>query len=69
MASSLSLVDILVSCGYMLGRCLDVWQKMLDNKYEVALYDMYRLKPNPITEKTFKQYDKLVSVEEQTLSG
>jgi len=59
----------LISCGYMLGRCLDVWQKMLDNKYEVALYDMYRLKPNPITEKTFKQYDKLVSVEEQTLSG
>ena len=30
----------LVSYGYMLGRCLDVWQKLQATKYEVSLYNM-----------------------------
>ena len=59
----------LVSYGYMLGRCLDVWQKLQATKYEVSLYNMCILKPNPIDKDVFKEYTYIVSVEEQTLSG
>tara|TARA_B100000287_G_scaffold421182_1_gene461528 strand:- start:121 stop:1071 length:951 start_codon:yes stop_codon:yes gene_type:complete len=59
----------LVSYGYMLGRSLDVCKKIQDNGYEVSLYDMYKIKPNPINENSFKGYTHIVSVEEQTLSG
>ena len=59
----------LVSCGYLLGRCLDVWEKLQNQNYEVSLYNLYRTKPNPIKGHTFDGYTHIVSVEEQTLSG
>tara|TARA_R110002020_G_scaffold127977_2_gene286939 strand:- start:3355 stop:4038 length:684 start_codon:yes stop_codon:yes gene_type:complete len=60
----------IVSYGYMLGRCLDVWHKIIeDSNHEVTLMNMSLLKPSPITTKTFENYNKIVSVEEQTASG
>ena len=59
----------LVSSGYILGRCLDVWEKLQSTNYEVSLYNLYRAKPNPINQNTFDDYTHIVSVEEQTLSG
>ena len=61
----------IISYGYMLGRCLDVQKKFLDNNMEVSLYNMSKIKPNPLVKlkEKFKSYDKIISVEEQTLSG
>ncbi len=59
----------LVSFGYILGRCLDVWNNLQSENYEVSLYNLYRPKPNPINNNTFNEYTHIVSVEEQTLSG
>ena len=61
----------IISYGYMLGRCLDVQDKFLKNNMEVSLYNMSKIKPNPIVKikEVFKQYDKVITVEEQTLSG
>ena len=59
----------LVYYGYMLGRSLDVWEKLQVNDYEVSLYNLHELKPNPITKNTFSGYTHIVSIEEQTLSG
>ena len=59
----------LVSYGYMLGRCDDVWQKMMSDNIESCLFDMYRIKPNPIQKGIFDGFSHIVSVEEQTLSG
>ena len=61
----------IISYGYMLGRCLDVQKKFLDNNMEVSLYNMSKIKPNPIVKlkEKFKSYDKVISIEEQTLSG
>ena len=59
----------LVSFGYILGRCLDVWDNLQSENYEVSLYNLYRPKPNPINNNTFNEYTHIVSVEEQTLSG
>ena len=44
---------------------------ILDNNMEVSLYNMSKIKPNPIVKmkEVFKQYDKVITVEEQTLSG
>ena len=59
----------LVSYGYMLGRCADVWDKLHLDGVECCLFDMYRIKPNPIHSSTFNEFTHIVSVEEQTLSG
>ena len=61
----------IISYGYMLGRCLDVQKKFLNNNMEVSLYNMSKIKPNPLVklQEKFKSYDKIISVEEQTLSG
>ena len=58
-----------VSYGYILGRTIDAVYKLQDDGYLITLYDMYKLKPNPITDSTFEEFDKIISVEEQTLSG
>ncbi len=60
---------VLVSYGYMLGRCFDVCKKLIENNYDCSLFNIYTLKPNPIYENTFNEYDKIITVEEQTLSG
>ncbi len=61
----------IISYGYMLGRCYDVQKKFLNNNMEVSLYNMSKIKPNPIVKlkEKFKSYDKVISIEEQTLSG
>jgi transketolase C-terminal domain/subunit len=64
-----SVKTAIVSYGYMLGRCVDVWEKLQSTGYECSLYNMHKIKPNPIKYNTFDGYDKVVSIEEQTLSG
>ena len=61
----------IISYGYMLGRCLDVQDKFLNNNMEVSLYNMSKIKPNPLVKirEGFSDYNKIVTVEEQTLSG
>ena len=62
---------VIISYGYMLGRCLDVQDKFLNNNMEVSLYNMSKIKPNPLVKirEDFSDYNKIVTVEEQTLSG
>ena len=44
----------------MLGRCDDVWKKMMENNIEGCLFDMYQLKPNPITESMFDKFHSYI---------
>ena len=54
----------------MLEKADKLYQKMLDNDYNVALTDVWKL---PINHKNFesisKNYDVLVTIEEQSLNG
>ena len=59
----------IVSYGYMLGRALDVFNKLISDGHKVTLIDMFKMKPNPITFDTFINFNKIVTIEEQTLSG
>jgi transketolase C-terminal domain/subunit len=59
----------LVSCGYMLGRSADVWERLQSDDVETCLFDMYQIKPNPINNNTFNDFTHIISIEEQTLSG
>ena len=57
--------------GYMLGRGYKVWQQLIENGYEVSLYDVWKLKPlnSDLLQQNLKRYDYLVTVEEQSLDG
>lgn len=61
----------LLSSGYLLGRTLKVWEKLVADGYEVSVVDWWKTKPvDPaVFQKTVKEYDLLVTIEEQTLSG
>ena len=60
-----------LSSGYMLGRCSELVTRLGDDGYEASLVDMWKIKPVDanLLEKHVKDYDTLVTVEEQTLSG
>ena len=57
--------------GYMLGRGYKVWQQLLENGYEVSLYDVWKLKPlnSKLLQQNLERYDHLVTIEEQSLDG
>jgi transketolase len=61
----------MLASGYMLGRVCDVWRELISRGYQISVVDLWRVKP--INQDTFKstieEYDILVTVEEQTLSG
>jgi transketolase C-terminal domain/subunit len=60
-----------LSSGYMLGRALEVQKSMASNGYEMSVIDMWRVKPIDLNlfERAVSEYDVLVTIEEQTLSG
>jgi transketolase len=57
--------------GYMLGRGYKVWQQLIENGYEVSLYDVWKLKPlnSDLLQQNLKRYSHLVTIEEQSLDG
>ena len=61
----------IISCGYMLGRCAAVMEKLVADGYNSTLIDLWRAKPiihkNLI--KCIDNYDVVVVVEEQALCG
>lgn len=61
----------ILSSGYLLGRALKVSEKMAASGMDVSVVDMWKVKPvDPMLfVKTVQDYDFLVTLEEQTLSG
>ena len=59
----------IMSSGYMLGRALKVAEKI--KEYPVAVVDLFRTKPidGTVFEEIVEEYDYIVTLEEQTLSG
>ena len=61
----------ILSSGYMLGRAHDVYRKLLQDKYEATVADVWKVKPLDLQHfnRAVAPYDILVTLEEQTLSG
>ena len=61
----------ILSSGYMLGRALDVSERLISSGYEASVVDLWKIKPinTSLFEKIAAPYDLLVTLEEQTLSG
>ena len=61
----------ILSSGYMLGRVCEAQKALSLGGYEVSVVDMWRVKPinTKLFHNTVKEYDVIVTVEEQTLSG
>tara|TARA_R110000824_G_scaffold307398_6_gene494905 strand:+ start:112 stop:1089 length:978 start_codon:yes stop_codon:yes gene_type:complete len=61
----------ILSSGYMLGRVYKVWEKLAADGYEISILDLWRIKPinKSIFSTIIQEYDILITVEEQTLSG
>tara|TARA_Y100000296_G_C5164180_1_gene253610 strand:+ start:182 stop:1147 length:966 start_codon:yes stop_codon:yes gene_type:complete len=61
----------LLSCGYMLGRTINSQEQLLASGTETSVYDIWQAKNIDIKlfYKTFNIYEKLITVEEQSLSG
>lgn len=64
----------IVSSGYMLGRAIDVSNKLLDlntGRVENCVIDLWRVKPlnNNVLKSVFKDFTHVVTIEEQTLDG
>ena len=61
----------ILSSGYMMDRVYKVWEKLLSKRYQVSVVDLWRIKPinQFLFRNTIKEYDAIITVEEQTLSG
>lgn len=61
----------ILSSGYLLGRGLQVWEKLTASGHEASVVDLWKIKPvNPMSFlNTVQEYDFLVTLEEQTLPG
>lgn len=61
----------ILSSGYLLGRALKVSDQLSASGYSVSVVDLWKIKPvYPVLfAKTVQEYDFLVTLEEQTLSG
>jgi len=61
----------IMSSGYMLGRVCEAWGYLVSAGHRASVYDVWKIKP--INEKMLKEivreYDYVVTVEEQTVSG
>jgi transketolase len=59
----------IISSGYMLGRALKAAAIIKD--YDIAVADLFRVKPidNAVFKELVKNYDHIITLEEQTLSG
>tara|TARA_R110002020_G_scaffold471893_1_gene699393 strand:+ start:3547 stop:4524 length:978 start_codon:yes stop_codon:yes gene_type:complete len=61
----------IMSSGYMLGRTCEAWEKLISSGYQASVYDVWRIKPinEKMLKEMVKEYDYIVTVEEQTISG
>ena len=61
----------IMSSGYMLGRVCDAWEKLIAAGYQVSVYDVWKIKPinTKALALSVKEYDYLVTVEEQMIDG
>ena len=62
----------LLSYGYMLGRAGKVWDKFISNsRAEITLFDLWKIKPleSEAIANAVSEYDYVITLEEQTLSG
>ena len=61
----------ILSSGYMLGRAVRTWEKLIENGFEASVIDLWKIKP--IDQEFFvnrlREYDNIVTLEEQTLAG
>jgi len=61
----------LLSSGYLLGRTIKVWEKLVAEGYETTVIDLWKIKPVDLAsfQNMVKDYKLIVTIEEQTLSG
>jgi transketolase len=61
----------ILSSGYLLGRAVQAHDKLSTAGHDVSVVDLWKIKPvDPMLFlKTVQEYDFLVTIEEQTLSG
>tara|TARA_R110000824_G_scaffold118998_2_gene272818 strand:- start:16291 stop:17265 length:975 start_codon:yes stop_codon:yes gene_type:complete len=61
----------IISSGYMLGRVCQVWENLISNGHQASVVDLWKIKPtNPeLIKIILKEYDCIVTVEEQFLSS
>ena len=61
----------ILSSGYMLGRAVRAWDKLIKNGFEASVMDLWKIKP--IKQEFFvnrlREYDTIVTIEEQNLFG
>lgn len=61
----------LISCGYMLHRCLEVATRLAEQGHSVGVIDLFRLKPlnAEVLVKILSRYERVMTVEEHFLYG
>ena len=61
----------LLSSGYLLGRTIKVWERLITEGYEATVVDFWKIKPVDAVffQQTVRDYKLIVTIEEQTLSG
>ena len=54
-----------------MGRTCEAWEKLISSGYQASVYDVWRIKPinEKMLKEMVKEYDYIVTVEEQTISG
>ena len=61
----------ILSSGYMLGRAVRAWDRLVKNGFETSVMDLWKIKP--INQNFFvnrlREYDVIVTLEEQNLFG
>lgn len=61
----------IISSGYMLGRAVRVWERLISEGIEASVMDLWKVKP--VNQEFFvhrlREYDNVVTIEEQTLDG
>ena len=61
----------ILSSGYMLGRSVKVWDKLVKSGHEASVMDLWKIKPidQEFLVNRLHEYDNIVTIEEQTLDG
>ena len=61
----------ILSSGYMLGRAVRAWDKLLKNGFEASVMDLWKIKPinADFFVNRLREYDHIITIEEQNLFG
>ena len=61
----------ILSSGYMLGRAVRAWDKLVKNGFEASVIDLWKIKPinQEFLVNRIREYDVVVTIEEQNLFG